>query len=100
MSVLKLFDRRFRNTGNGTPSNPKEASDDQRDRSPIQVSQGREVDSANDEAIQTRHGTGGNKIEKHNPKDRNWIAYAPDSQARGKPGRSRIENERGSEDMR
>ena len=100
MGVLKLFDRRFGNTGTSTPTNPKEASSGQRDQFPVQTSQGGGRECAFDESMQTRDDRGGNENGKHDTKDGNWIAYAPALRAKGKPGRPMIEDGRGSEIVR
>lgn len=99
MSVLKLFDRRFGNTGNPEPRSARDASSETPDRSPVQALQGGEAGGPLAEAIQTRSSRGGNRIGKHDTQDSNWIAYAPGSQARGKPGRPRMEDGRWPEDL-
>ena len=84
MGVLKLFDRRFGNTGNGAPGNPREASSDKDNRFLAQNSQGKGGADALDKASPARHGLGGDKVVKRDAKDGNWIAYAPDLQAKGR----------------
>ena len=76
MGVLKLFDRRFGNTGNGaSPTNAREASSEQGNRFLARDSQGADV---LDKASPTRQGLGGDKVGKRDVKDGNWIAYEPD----------------------
>ena len=84
MGVLKLFDRRFGNTGESTPTNLKEASSDQRDRFTVQASHGGQGGDASDDAIQVRDGEGRNKVGKHDTNYGDWIAYAPGLQTKGK----------------
>ena len=77
MSVLKLFDRRFGNTGKPEPKIPLEVSVDRLGRILVQGSQGGEGGGALDEVVKTKDGRGGNKTGKHDTKDGKWIAYAP-----------------------
>ncbi len=94
MSVLKHFDRRFGNTGKCTPKNAKETSIDQLDRFPVQISQEGLGDDTSDKAGQTEDARRGNEFAKQETKDGIWIAYAPGSQAKGKPGRPRADDGR------
>ncbi|KAF6233910.1 hypothetical protein HO173_007740 [Letharia columbiana] len=100
MGVLKLFDRRFGNTGKAEPTSSKDVSSDRLVRIPVQASQGGGGGGALYEAFTTREDRGGNKIGKHGTRDGNWIAYAPGIQTRGKLGRPRIEDGIWPEDSR
>ena len=100
MGVLKLFDRRFGNTGKTETTSSKGAFSNQLDRIPVQTPQGGEGGGAFDETINVRDDTGGNKTEKHDTKDDNWIAYDPGSQAKENPRRPGIDDGRWHENLR
>ncbi|CAF9930752.1 hypothetical protein IMSHALPRED_008272 [Imshaugia aleurites] len=74
MSVLKLFDRRFGNTGQTRPTSPTETSNDQLDRIPVTASRNGEGGGTLNEAIKTRDGRGGNTVGKQDTKDGTRIA--------------------------
>lgn len=99
LGVLKLFDRRFGNRGKNEPSNPKEASSDRLDQFSTHSSQSAEKESASDEGIKAREIGGGHQIRK-DINNGDWISYGSGAQAKGKPGRPKVQDRRWPEDLR
>ena len=100
MGVLRLFDRRFGKKDNSAPTTPREAPSDEHDGLSTQVLMSGERNVAFEDTTQTTDGRGRNQAGKHASNDGSWIAYAPGSQAKWRPGRPRIEDGRKSDDVR
>lgn len=82
MRTIKELDRRFGKTGKSKSTDPKEMSMEQHRGISVRAFQGEEGAEAFDKI---EDGMEVNHVERYDTKEDEWIAYAPDLQAQGKP---------------